>query len=484
MRGLGGVCGLLAERLKEKRGDFAVYALTFPLFLFLVFAGTVGVIAWNAKQVVTEAAREGVRLASVGASDAAVKQKVASVVVPHLLGAKKVPSSGEVGKSYDLRGLLVRDKGKLWVSGVEVRGASGSVQAKLQSLVGKEVGLTGQYKEEQLGKTPMAVVPGSPQQGGQGQKEVVGTGGRLCLRAYGHNVSLTSQAWSPPPGAKILRVHLKGNSERGWDWGYLQGWDGSKWVDLAKRSGAYDEWVAVPGGVTQIRTRLTTDRSVLWDPTYVDAPEVEVEVQGDRYGVEYPRSAQAPAGVRKGESFTVEVYAVNRCSFSWTPEGRVGMAYHWYDDKGKPVLWDGERDYVKTTVPPGGGYTFRVPVKAPDAPGKYTLVLDLVREGVTWFEQKGCPVLKAQVDVVDSFPRFFEATSAEEASNAKEFRTVEVTTFDPDRDVVISRVGDRVSVEVRYHVPSFFPVGRLLGKDVWGPEITVKGTASAYREPV
>lgn len=396
--------------------------------------------------------------------------------------------------------------------------------------------------------------------GGSGQ--AVSTNGVLRLQVNYHGADVWSGVWSSS-GRKIKRVHLKGNSETGWDYGYVYGYSSSSgWVLLAKKSGAYDEWVDVSGqNITGIRTRLTTDVSVLWSPTYVDVPEVEIEAQsaqgydvtvdldggvvlhsdsswryapvdgvsygaaalpqrvipgaeftvklnatnlarkewlasrpswwpgnwngpdswrtnfsyhwyddrgnlvvqdglrtglpqdvppggtanldlkvrapsqpgkyrlvidgvqeqcawfgplqgvnwptleawiavgGIDYGVSYD-PAQVPKYMAAGETYVLRVTAKNTGSLTWTPQGRFGLSYHWYDrNSGKAVVWDGTRDYVDYSVAPGQSYTFSLPVTAPSKPGTYTLEIDMVHEGVTWFKDKDCPVLRADVEV-------------------------------------------------------------------------------------
>ena len=391
-----------------------------------------------------------------------------------------------------------------------------------------------------------------------GSSSVQSTNGTLRLEVNYHNTQVASPIWSS--SSIITRIHLKGNSERNYDFGYVYGTGGGSWILLAKRSGTYDEWVDVSNlNITSIYTLLTTDSSVLWNPTYVDVPEVEVraaqgcdvvvdldggivlrsnsswtytpvdgvsygaatlpqrvvpngeftvkvtatnlarkewfasrpswwpsdwngpdswrtnfsyhwyndkgnlvvqdglrtglpqtvppggtmsldlkikapsqagkyrlvidgvqeycawfgplqgvnwptleawvDVGGIDYGVSYD-PAQVPKYMVAGETYAIRVTAKNVGTLTWTPQGRFGLAYHWYDkNSGKVVVWDGARDYVDWAVAPGQAYTFTLPVTAPARPGTYTLVIDMVHEGVTWFEQKGCPVLRADVEV-------------------------------------------------------------------------------------
>lgn len=105
--------------------------------------------------------------------------------------------------------------------------------------------------------------------------QIVSTSG-LYLSTSSHNTDKYSGEWTAP--AKIARIHIKGNTESGYDYGYVYGWNGSTWVQLAKKSGNnFDEWIDVSSyNVTKLKTRLTTDGSVLRSPTYVDVPEVEI----------------------------------------------------------------------------------------------------------------------------------------------------------------------------------------------------------------
>lgn len=127
--------------------------------------------------------------------------------------------------------------------------------------------------------------------------------------------------------------------------------------------------------------------------------EAWIDVGGLDYSVSYD-PAQVPKYMEAGKTYTLQVRAKNTGSLAWTPEGSFGLAYHWYDkNSGKTVVWDGTRDYVDYAVAPGQTYAFSLPVTAPSQPGVYTLEIDMVREGVTWFKNKGSPILRADVEV-------------------------------------------------------------------------------------
>ena len=67
------------------------------------------------------------------------------------------------------------------------------------------------------------------------------------------------------------------------------------------------------------------------------------------------------------------------------PEIRV--AYHWLGETGEVVVFDGHRTALPADVPPGGESVVPVHVVPPADPGSYVLELDLVHEGVRWFER-------------------------------------------------------------------------------------------------
>jgi hypothetical protein len=50
-------------------------------------------------------------------------------------------------------------------------------------------------------------------------------------------------------------------------------------------------------------------------------------------------------------------------------------------------------------LPAGQEVEVPLQITAPAKPGEYYLQLDMVQELVTWFEEKGSPVLKVKVNV-------------------------------------------------------------------------------------
>jgi hypothetical protein len=76
----------------------------------------------------------------------------------------------------------------------------------------------------------------------------------------------------------------------------------------------------------------------------------------------------------------------------------IFLSYHWLDDHGNPIVWDG----IRTGLPglePGHAATIEARVRAPLPPGRYRLAFDLVAEGRAWFSQLGGVELAEDVQV-------------------------------------------------------------------------------------
>jgi hypothetical protein len=99
-----------------------------------------------------------------------------------------------------------------------------------------------------------------------------------------------------------------------------------------------------------------------------------------------------------GTLVQAEVRVDNVGSAAWRPR-RVKLSYHWLDDHGNPIVWDGLRTELDAIVEPGGGLRARPLVRAPIPPGGYRLAFDLVEEGRFWFEELGneAPTLDLEV---------------------------------------------------------------------------------------
>jgi hypothetical protein len=100
--------------------------------------------------------------------------------------------------------------------------------------------------------------------------------------------------------------------------------------------------------------------------------------------------------VHAGAVSIARVELENAGTVRWNRE--IRLAYHWLDDRGNPLVWDGERTPVPHLAP-GERAEVRAHVRGPIPPGRYGLAFDLVAEFRAWFSELGGAELRTVVDV-------------------------------------------------------------------------------------
>jgi len=104
------------------------------------------------------------------------------------------------------------------------------------------------------------------------------------------------------------------------------------------------------------------------------------------YGATY--SVPVPSTMKAGQLLTMKVIVTNTGTREWkrdlcATKTAFRLSYHWAG--GPAPFYEGERTPVTKTVKPGEKDTLTLAIQAPPAPGNYTLQLDMIEEGVTWF---------------------------------------------------------------------------------------------------
>ncbi|HEY7207787.1 MAG TPA: hypothetical protein VH416_06055 [Gaiellaceae bacterium] len=99
--------------------------------------------------------------------------------------------------------------------------------------------------------------------------------------------------------------------------------------------------------------------------------------------------------IRAGTLARLEVELENAGLAPWDAD--VNLAYHWLDERGNAIVWDGIR--TPLALAPGDRAKLHAPVRGPIPPGRYRLTLDLVSEHRFWFAELGNHVLEREVDV-------------------------------------------------------------------------------------
>ena len=85
---------------------------------------------------------------------------------------------------------------------------------------------------------------------------------------------------------------------------------------------------------------------------------------------------------------------------SATWDADIAASYHWLDERGNAIVWDGVRTPLPGVVEPGAGASLQIAVRAPMPPGTYGFALDLVAEHRAWFAELGGESPSASVEVL------------------------------------------------------------------------------------
>jgi hypothetical protein len=104
--------------------------------------------------------------------------------------------------------------------------------------------------------------------------------------------------------------------------------------------------------------------------------------------------ADVPA-VQAGAKTHLRVQLENAGTAPWRA---LNFSYHWLDERGNPIAWDGIRTPVDAA--PGERPTLSADLRGPIPPGRYRLALDLVDEHRFWLAELGNHSPTFDIDVV------------------------------------------------------------------------------------
>jgi len=133
------------------------------------------------------------------------------------------------------------------------------------------------------------------------------------------------------------------------------------------------------------------DKGIPPDPTPIGV--------GLDFHATYQVGAVPAIGIGQTVAVPVTVTNSGQGTFPTLTTKPVDLGYHWYDQTGKTVVWDGQRTKLPADLANGQTVTLQAQVQSPPDAGSYSLRFDLVQEGVSWFSAKGVPTGNAQVTV-------------------------------------------------------------------------------------
>ncbi len=102
-------------------------------------------------------------------------------------------------------------------------------------------------------------------------------------------------------------------------------------------------------------------------------------------------AVRAIGRVRRGEQVTLTVDVRNMSTVPWQSADRSGIALvnRWLDRAQRPVVWLDGRTPLPADLAPNQTITLDLVATAPDTPGEWLLMFDLVDEGVATFSSQG-----------------------------------------------------------------------------------------------
>jgi hypothetical protein len=123
-------------------------------------------------------------------------------------------------------------------------------------------------------------------------------------------------------------------------------------------------------------------------------------------GAQRARILLASTGTRVagGTPFRIQAELVNAAETVWLREGRDGRGYvrlgaHLLDAEERTLETDYGRAALPADVPEGGSARVELELRAPATAGRFLVRLDLVNEGVCWFEAVGSATADYRLEV-------------------------------------------------------------------------------------
>lgn len=106
--------------------------------------------------------------------------------------------------------------------------------------------------------------------------------------------------------------------------------------------------------------------------------------------------------VQAGAAQLATVELENAGAARWRTRGdRDGLflSYHWLDERGNPIVWDGRRTPLERPIEPGERLRHPLWVRGPIPSGRYRLAVDLVEEWRFWLQDLGNAPLEREIEV-------------------------------------------------------------------------------------
>lgn len=115
-----------------------------------------------------------------------------------------------------------------------------------------------------------------------------------------------------------------------------------------------------------------------------------------------------------GQKETIPVKIDNKKYQDLSKENQDYLSYHLYSSEGELLRFDNTRTEIQT-IPARGKGTVDLEFRVPMLAGNYTMEVDLVKEGVSWYSEQGNKTLKIPITVLkDYVPEYKTQISVEQ----------------------------------------------------------------------
>lgn len=126
-------------------------------------------------------------------------------------------------------------------------------------------------------------------------------------------------------------------------------------------------------------------------------PESSFQVAFESYNV--------ASEMKAGKTVSADITVKNVSPVTWPskPDKKdryaVNLSYHWLNQKGATLVFDGLRTPLPRDLKPGESVKLKAAIQAPAKPGRYILEVTLVQESSAWFPEKNGAKLVVPVTV-------------------------------------------------------------------------------------
>lgn len=140
-------------------------------------------------------------------------------------------------------------------------------------------------------------------------------------------------------------------------------------------------------------------------PNDISLTAIKTPLPDNAFNANLQFAYSPPTKLKPAQRHNVNVIVSNLSPHAWPSAGtadgsyRINVGNHWLNETGDLLVVDDGRSPLPFDLIPKGRSEVMLTIAAPSKPGNYTLEIDVVQEGVSWFANKGSKTLRTKVTV-------------------------------------------------------------------------------------